>query len=97
MDLQKTVSTIVEKDVTLEFSKDFADSQFGLLCAFIRSNASLDYRIFNIKIWNWQAVVLDTDVQFKTSSEAENYLLGFYNGLKFAKVEVTGYKVTLKK
>ena len=40
MNLQETVSKIMGKEVTLEYAKDIANSQFGLLATYIRETTS---------------------------------------------------------
>jgi len=41
MTLQQTVSSILKKDVTLEFAMNFANTQFGILASYLRDN---DYK-----------------------------------------------------
>jgi len=36
MDLQKTVSAILKRDVSIEEAKEFASNQFGVLSAYLR-------------------------------------------------------------
>jgi len=49
MTLQQTVSTILKKDVTLEFAMEFANTQFGLLASFLREK---NHKIMEPKISN---------------------------------------------
>lgn len=38
MDLRQTVSAMLGKEVTLEYAKDFADNQFGMLSTYLIEN-----------------------------------------------------------
>jgi len=41
MNLQETVSKILGKQVTVEQAKDFANDQFGVLCAYLKSQSNV--------------------------------------------------------
>lgn len=64
MTLQETVSKFKGKEVTLEYAKDFADTQFGLLASILRDQEREGKAVFEWNIEDVQSIDEDiTDEQ----------------------------------
>jgi len=45
---------------------------------------------FTMRLWNWKVLFHEAIYEFKTEFEAQNYLLGLYDGVRLTGQELTG-------